>query len=192
MTTIDTELNELNSKKIQQDNRVSAFDFDFDENMSERQKYEMGLFKENWEKNKDRYLAIEEATGCPAELIAAIHWRESGCNFDTYLQNGDPLGQPTTHVPAGIYCETWEESAIKAMQDQGYPVDKNDISSYYEFAERYNGLGYREQGLPSPYVWSGTNNYECGRYVADGEFDPNAVDNQLGVAVMLKALMTEG
>ncbi len=51
--------------------------------------------------------------------------------------------------------------------------------------ERYNGLGYYHKGLPSPYVWSGTDQYVKGKYVADGVFDPNAVDSQLGCAGLL-------
>lgn len=50
-------------------------------------------------------------------------------------------------------------------------------------------MGYANKGLPSPYVWAGTSNYEKGKYVADGKFDPNYVDQQLGVAVMLRTLL---
>ena len=57
-----------------------------------------------------------------------------------------------------------------------------------DFAERYNGLGYRNKGLPSPYVWAGTDKYTSGKYVADGVFDPNYVDQQLGVMLMIKSI----
>jgi hypothetical protein len=52
----------------------------------------------------------------------------------------------------------------------------------------YNGLGYANKGLPSPYVWAGTDQYTTGKYVADGVFDPNAVDRQLGCAGLLMAM----
>lgn len=55
--------------------------------------------------------------------------------------------------------------------------------------EQYNGLGYAAKGLPSPYVWSGTDQYRSGKYVADHVFDPNVVDNQLGCAGLIKAMM---
>jgi hypothetical protein len=42
--------------------------------------------------------------------------------------------------------------------------------------------------LPSPYVWAGTDQYKTGKYVADGRFDPNVVDSQLGCAGMLLAM----
>jgi lysozyme family protein len=58
--------------------------------------------------------------------------------------------------------------------------------------EKYNGLGYRRRGLPTPYLWSFSNLYDKGKYVADGHFDPEAVSKQCGAAVMLKALVDRG
>jgi hypothetical protein len=55
--------------------------------------------------------------------------------------------------------------------------------------EEYNGLGYASRGRPSPYIWSGTNQYASGKYVRDGVYDPNAVDSQLGCAGLLMAMM---
>lgn len=54
--------------------------------------------------------------------------------------------------------------------------------------ELYNGLGYFRKGLPSPYVWSGTDQYKRGKYVADGVFDPNVIDKQLGCAGLVMAM----
>ena len=55
--------------------------------------------------------------------------------------------------------------------------------------EEYNGLGYASRGKPSPYIWSGTDQYQAGKYVRDGVYDPDAVDSQLGCAGLLKAMM---
>jgi lysozyme family protein len=55
--------------------------------------------------------------------------------------------------------------------------------------ERYNGFGYRSRGVPTPYLWSLSNLYEKGKFVADGVFDPAAVSKQCGAAVMLKAVL---
>ena len=55
--------------------------------------------------------------------------------------------------------------------------------------ERYNGLGYASRGRPSPYIWSGTNQYVSGKYVRDGVYDPDAVDSQLGCAGLLMTMM---
>jgi hypothetical protein len=52
-----------------------------------------------------------------------------------------------------------------------------------------NGLGYAARGRPSPYIWSGTDQYRSGKYVRDGVYDPDAVDSQLGCAGLLMAMM---
>ncbi|WP_246775232.1 hypothetical protein [Bradyrhizobium diazoefficiens] len=43
--------------------------------------------------------------------------------------------------------------------------------------------------MPSPYLWSGTNQYRAGKYVRDGVYDPGKVDPQLGCAALIVALM---
>jgi hypothetical protein len=53
--------------------------------------------------------------------------------------------------------------------------------------EQYNGWGYRQfhPGVLSPYLWSFSQHYQKGKYVADGHFDPAAVSQQCGAAVLL-------
>ena len=192
---LDTKVKELSEveQKIneKQDQEAKGPTFDFEE--GEYSEAEMAAFEANWAENKERYEAVAEKTGVPAELIAAIHWREGSGNFDTYLHNGDPLGSPTTHVPAGIYFDKWEEAAIDAISshrgDSTLTADSTDLDAMADFAERYNGLGYRNRGVPSAYVWAGTDQYTSGKFVADGQYDPNAVDQQLGVMLMLKHIM---
>jgi lysozyme family protein len=53
--------------------------------------------------------------------------------------------------------------------------------------ETYNGFGYRFQGLVSPYLWSFSNLYAKGKYVADNKFDPEAVSQQCGAGLILKS-----
>ena len=188
---IDEKITEVKNKEVAKENSVNKFDFDFSEKLSDYNKQELEQLKNIFEKNKDKYEKVAEETGIPAELICAIHYREGSCNFDTYLHNGDPLGKPTTHVPANIYFEDWSEAAIDAIKSQNPEIVKDgDFGSCMDFAERYNGLGYRNKGLASPYVWAGTTNYTGGMYVADGQFDANARDKRVGVAVMMKYLMS--
>lgn len=170
---------------------IRNIEFDFNEKMSKEQQSALKLFEENFNNNKDKYQKVEQETGVPAELVAAIHWRESSGNFNTYLHNGQKLGQITTIVPKGIYFENWTDAAIDAINSHNPEiVDENEIETWYEFAEKYNGLGYRNRGVASPYVWAGTDNYTSGKYIADGKYDPNHVDQQLGVALMLKTLLS--
>lgn len=193
LKNIDNEiaLRDTNKAVFSSSNYKGQFDFDFSLNLSSRQQNELELFKKTWTEHESQYREVEAKTGLPAELIAAIHWRESGGNFNTYLHNGDPLGKTTTHVPKGVYFTDWTAAAVDAIKNYGgnlSNVNVNDINTWYDYAERYNGLGYRKKGVPSPYVWAGTSNYKCGKYVADGKYNPNYVDQQLGVAVMLQAL----
>lgn len=154
--------------------------FNFTENLSARQQSELSQFKANWEQNKSRYQSVSAQTGVPAELIAAIHWREASGSFNARLHDGGSLSG----------YSSWEAAAVNALTENSYGnINMNDITTWYDFAERYNGLGYRNKGVSSPYVWAGTTNYTSGKYVADGVYDAGYVDQQLGVAVMLKALL---
>lgn len=170
--------------------RVDAVDPD----LSRQQKRDLDTFYANWVANKARYERVADATGIPAELIAALHWRESTGNFSTYLHQGDPLGKPAVHVPKDIpLFTTWEPAAEHALDSKSYITDKlsltkdtTDLAALATFAEYYNGLGYYNKGKPSPYVWSGTDQYSRGKYVADGRYSSVTKDRQLGVVAMIQ------
>ena len=73
-------------------------------------------------------------------------------------------------------------------------MDKHAYGTVAEIAaalEGFNGWGYRKRGVPSPYLWAGSDQYAHGKYGEDGVYDGALVDKQLGVMVLLKAL-TEG
>lgn len=142
--------------------------------------------------NRARYEAIEKATGVPWWWIACVHERESSCNFGTYLGNGEPLNQVTQLVPRGRGpFPSWEAGAIDALTFQGFAGlrDWSIPAALYRF-EAYNGWGYVSKGVNSPYVWSFTDQYHGGKYVADGVFSPSTVDPQPGCAAMLNILLT--
>jgi hypothetical protein len=96
------------------------------------------------------------------------------------------------HVPAGRGpFVSWEAAAVDALVNCAPYVARNmdwSIGSTLTTLEKYNGLGYAARGLPSPYLWSGTDQYKSGKYVRDGFFDPNTVDGQLGCVGLLKAM----
>jgi lysozyme family protein len=126
--------------------------------------------------------------------------RESDFNFDTYLGNGDPLRNHngkqirTIHVPAGRGpFFSWESGARDAiiydhLDQLKPPTDHWDIVTCLMRSEEFNGLGYRSQGRRSPYVWSFTNIYQGGKYIADHKYSAAAWDHQCGVAAMWLAL----
>lgn len=142
--------------------------------------------------NKAIYDAVEKATGVPWWFTGICHYRESNLNLNTQLAQGDPLNRVSTHVPKGRGpFKTFQEGAIDALVNCAPYAARNkdwSIGSALTMFEKYNGLGYSKKGIPSPYVWAGTNQYVSGKYVADGIFDPHAVDKQLGCAGLMKFL----
>lgn len=145
--------------------------------------------------NRARYLAVARQTGVPWFVIAVIHQRESSGSFAGVLHNGQKIigtGRKTTIVPKGRGpFASWEEAAIDALVNCAPYAARNtdwSVGGTLALLERYNGLGYYNRGLPSPYVWAGTDQYVKGKYVRDGVFDPNYVDQQLGCAALLMAM----
>ncbi len=139
-----------------------------------------------------RYEAVSRLTGVPWEWIAAIHYMECNGDFTQHLANGDPISALTINQPRGIPAGTWEECAIAALNLKGYQkyggIDWRDENKWLWRAEEYNGWGYANNQCNSPYLWSGTNHYQRGKYVSDGIFDPEAVSEQVGVVVIWAAI----
>ncbi len=145
--------------------------------------------------SRSRYEAVSKATGVPWDVIGVIHYRESSGNFAGVLHNGERIigtSKKTTLVPKGRGpFKTWEDAAIDALVNAPPYAAKNkdwSIAGTLDILERYNGLGYRKKGLPSPYLWAGTDQYVKGKYVADGKYDPEHVDKQIGTAAILMRL----
>lgn len=141
---------------------------------------------------KIRYQGVAAQTGVPWFVIAVIHERESSQNFSRSLAQGDPWDKISTHVPKGRGpFPNWEAAAVDALAIcPPFAARWKDWSpgGTMTLLEQYNGLGYANKGLPSPYVWAGTDQYVKGKYVADGVFDPNAIDKQLGCAGLILAM----
>jgi lysozyme family protein len=150
-------------------------------------------------KSRERYERVEKITGVPWHFIAATHALEASFNFRAHLHNGDfPLTARTRQVPAGrpsqwLPPSDWESSAKDALRLLGFTgqTDWSLERTLYRL-EAYNGLGYRGLGVPTPYLWSFSNHYERGKFVADGKFSSTAKSQQCGAAVMLKLLTDAG
>lgn len=144
--------------------------------------------------NKPRFLAMTELTHVPWDVIAVIKLRESGDdpNFEKYLGNGQSLKMRTTIVPKGRGpFVTWEQGAYDALVNcEPYASKWKDwtIGGTLCLLEQYNGLGYAERGVPSPYLWSYSDQYVKGKYNADEQYDPFLVDPQYGCAPLLSRL----
>lgn len=139
-----------------------------------------------------RYKTVEKRTGVPWWFIAVVHEREASQSWYANIAQGDRWDRVSTHVPAGRGpFSSWEDAAVDALVNCApYSARNKDWSpaNALTMLEQYNGLGYFRRGIPSPYIWAGTNQYRSGKYVSDGVFDPNTVDTQLGCAGLLIAM----
>lgn len=150
--------------------------------------------------HRSRYVHVADALGIPWYFIAAIHNMESSQNFSRHLHNGDPLTARTKQIPKGRPKKgtppfTWEESAIDALKFS--KLDKQDDWSLPHMLyklEGYNGWGYRlhHTHVKSPYLWSYSNRYTSGKYVADGTWSDTARSRQCGAVPIIKRLEERG
>jgi len=148
--------------------------------------------------NRPGYEAVQSRTKVPWYVVAVIHSMEGSLNFKTHLHNGDPLTAKTVHVPKGRPPGTppfqWEDSAVDALAfDNMTAVKKWNLATALFKLEGFNGFGYRTKHpeVLTPYLWSFSNHYQKGKFVADGKFDPTAVSKQCGAAVILKSLSSQ-
>jgi len=147
---------------------------------------------------RPRYEAVSTRTGVPWWFIGIVHALEVSFNFNGHLHNGDPLGARTVRVPQGRPAQwkpptDWESSAVDALTIKNFVAqDDWSVARALHRFEGYNGFGYHGQGIESPYLWSFSNHYTRGKFVADHLFDPNAVSRQCGAAVMMRALQEAG
>lgn len=149
-------------------------------------------------RGNERYQAVQARTRVPWQLIGIKHGLECGYDFNKHLHNGDSLRALTVRVPAGrppgwTAGRSWEDSARDALElKKLHQVLEWTLPRTLYALESFNGFGYRSKDTRSPYLWSFSNLYSKGKYVADHVFDPNATSKQIGAAVILKALEERG
>lgn len=151
--------------------------------------------------HKNIYLEIEQGSNVPWPATAVTHKRESDAQdkqgnplFTSYLGNGQSLSRVTTIEPPGRgpFSDHDGHSAFYWGALDAYHIDGLDkvvppwpIEKILFWEETFNGQGYHNMGIPSPYIWGGTSIQVRGKYVRDRVFDANEWDTQLGVAGML-------
>ena len=154
---------------------------------------------------KARYELISKATNVPWFVVAVIHEREASGppHWDKQLGQGDPLNKPSVHEPAGRGPfldhpndpsgeDAFYRCALDALEScEPYAARWKDWTDggTLTLLEEYNGLGYAVRGVPSAYVWSGTDQYVSGKYIADHVYRASAVDVQEGCAGILSRMM---
>ena len=151
-------------------------------------------------------LAIVSYQPVPWWFIAVVSEREYGGppHWDRQLGQGDPLGLVSRHDPRGRGPflnhpgdttpgnDAWTRGCLDALIECGpYAAKWLDWTAggALTLLEEYNGLGYAAHGVPSAYVWSGTDQYVSGKYVADHDYRSGVVDVQDGCAPILARMM---
>lgn len=151
---------------------------------------------------QDRYEHVAERlpASIPWYWIAAIHRMECSASFSCQVLNGEKWNRKTKLYPKGLGpWDSWEDSAIQGIAYQLTRYYGNDswqrwdwtIGRCLEQAERWNGMGYWLRGLWSPYVFGGTDICGLGKFTSDNKWDAEAETKQIGVAVIMKAILEE-
>lgn len=143
---------------------------------------------------KDFYQKISDRVAqhghvVPWWVIPLIHEREciGGIkNLGCSIGQGSPWNRKSPIVPYTGPYGSFEDAAVASLLS----IKNRNWSAggAMTFMELYNGPGYANRGKPAPYIWAGTDQYVKGKYVRDHDYDPNFVDPQLGVAIMLREM----
>ncbi|HEX6702891.1 MAG TPA: peptidoglycan-binding protein [Gaiellaceae bacterium] len=148
--------------------------------------------------NKKRYVDAGKPHGVPWHVVGVIHMLESSADFTKHLHNGDPLTARTVRVPKGRPANgnppfKWETSASDALVFDHLSTWTNwSVPGTLFVLERFNGFGYRDKGINTPYLWSFSNHYTKGKFVGGKQFSATAVSEQCGAAVLLRQLVAAG
>ena len=129
-----------------------------------------------------RYAALADQVGVPWYFVAVVHQREASGNFSQSVRDGHRL-------PAGL---SWEDDAKAVMQEQCGGWHDWSLPGLLYRLEAYNGFGYRQYQINSPYLWSFSTCYTRGKFVEDHRFAADQVDKQPGTAVILHRLVAQG
>jgi lysozyme family protein len=146
---------------------------------------------------KEEYLKVEKETKVPWYVVGCIHYMEAGLNFSKQIHNGESWSKKTTLVPVGLGpWNSWEDAALDAMETLHLKMFKTlgffswGIPEICFCFESHNGWGYRKyhSHVKSPYLWSFSNHYDSGKYIADGKWSDTAVSKQMGAMTIIREI----
>jgi lysozyme family protein len=138
----------------------------------------------------------------PWWFIGLCDLRECNLNPKGCLHNGELIigtGRMTSIVPKGRGPFATKQDSIRDSLQLEHLDSETDwsVGKTLFRLEGYNGFGYRNKGVPSPYLWSHTNHYadgswdddpKGGKYIADHVWKADVYDKQIGACAVLKAL----
>lgn len=144
-------------------------------------------------KAKPRLAAVGSLVHVPYDFIGVISYRESGIvngdlDWTRSIAQGDHWNARSIHEPKGQGpFHSWEAAAQYNLVNV-YPYCSKwkdwTPGGVLTLAEEWNGLSYEMHGIVDPYLWSMTTLYTKGKFDYDNHFNPNMVDEQIGVAAL--------
>jgi len=143
-------------------------------------------------RNAWRYVAVERDTVVPFEVVALIHHLDFGGSLKANMTTGEPWGR--RDVNGNGPWLSWHSAAVDAMLEFRDPhsvflYSHNVPASWLAALERHNGEGYWARGLPSAYVYAGTNHgVGTGFYGADGRYTEERDAGLVGAAPVIMAI----
>jgi lysozyme family protein len=159
------------------------------------------------EHHHDEWAEVTGRTGVPRLWGLASFERESGSDYSRSPAQGDRWDHVSVNVPRGLGpYRSWGEACVAAYRldrldevagSAGVPPAAARTAAIpgwtwpracYE-GELFNGFGPRAHGRHTGYLWSWTNIYDGGKFVADGVWDPARRDEQCGMVPMMAALL---
>jgi lysozyme family protein len=114
---------------------------------------------------------------------------ECGCDFQRQILNGEKWNHITTLHPVGRGpWQSWRCSTLDAVNRSLSPPNVWTAEKILHRLERWNGMGYRDMGINSPYLWSGSNHgVGVGKFTHNG-YDRHCVSAQVGAALVLREI----
>jgi len=131
------------------------------------------------------YRNVSAISTVPVLFMAPSFEREASSNFALSPAQGDRWDQVSRNVPRGVGpFQSWDAAALWSYHHDGLDLVGAGAWTWpllcYYF-ELFNGFGYRDfHHIRSPYVVGATTLQQPGKYVRDGEYDPNVIDSQIG------------
>lgn len=148
-----------------------------------------------------RYRAVTDPMGAPWYWLAAVHELEHSGRFTTSMIVTDPIDVPPGEpIPdSNISDAQWDDTARDLLRSRGLSSLRSSTSwtdwslagLAYQW-ERFSGFGYRSHDVPTPYLWSFSNQYTTGKFIRAGVFSPTTTSQQAGALVLLRRLIDLG
>lgn len=142
---------------------------------------------------KTRFDPVFQQDGVPIVFMATSFEREASSNFNLNPAQGWPWRTRSHIIPNNGPFPSWLAAALEAYHLNGLDQVGRDNWTWELlcfYGELFNGFGYRDfHHMHTPYLWGGTNIQTRGKYTHDKEFDPDHMDEQIGIIPVARRMI---